>query len=676
MAEILSCPRCQVELSADSPDGLCPECLFRQVIDGRPEGEGQTGSERSPAPRFVPPAAGTLAGHFPSLQVLELLGQGGMGAVYKTRQTKLDRLVALKILPPEVARDPAFAERFTREARSLARLNHPNIVTVYDFGDADGLYYFTMEYVDGRSLRDLLQSGPLPPAQARAIVAQVCDALQYAHDEGLVHRDIKPENILLDRKGRVKIADFGLARLVGLTPAYLTLTGSHEAMGTLLYMAPEQMGRAHTVDHRADIYSLGVVLYEMLTGELPLGRFAPPSRKAAVDGRLDQVVLRALAREPAERHPDAAAFKQDVEAALATPAASELGCVGARREGQQQPTHGRPVWPPARFEIHAPDGKVAARGLLGREDEALILEFEFAKKNMWKKFKSFFKEPDGPQEVRVPLRELASLSYGWGWGIPPRSLILKGTRLRTLAGVPGSEMGQVRLFIPRGDRPAARRLVESLAAAASDGNGPRPAGLLFDPEQARLEVRVPAVGLQATGVLTLLFWALACPVLWWAWIHEQGPYWMESPETPFLLIGTLGGGAVVALVSGVLLKGGVTMSRLRDFPWAATAAILAMIPWSPGWLVGLPCGIWACVVLGRPTVGAAFRGDKGRAASAPVGARPPGGGVGGRALALLRSVGRYFVTMRPGHRTEAGNPPGASPSAIESPAPGNEKRTW
>src|SRR5262249_44761992 len=237
-------------------------------------------------------------------------------------------LVAVKVLPPEVARDPAFAERFMREARALARLNHPHIVTVYDFGDVDGLYYFTMEYVDGQNLRDLLQAGPLPAGAALGTVTQLCDALQYAHDQGMIHRDIKPENILLDRKGRVKVADFGLAKLVGLTPAYLTLTGSHELMGTLLYMAPEQMTRAHGVDHRADLYSLGVVFYEMLTGELPLGRFAPPSHKAAVGERLDSVVLRALAREPAERYQDAAALKQDVEAALAAP-----GAAGRRRSG-------------------------------------------------------------------------------------------------------------------------------------------------------------------------------------------------------------------------------------------------------------------------------------------------------------------------------------------------------
>jgi len=304
MAEIPRCPGCEAELATDAPEGLCPQCLYQGIVEGQDEAEGPTPG-RTPPPAFVPLAAAELGRHFPQLEILQLLGQGGMGAVYQARQTKLDRLVAIKILPPEVARDPAFAERFTREARALARLNHPNIVTVHDFGDVDGLYYFTMEYVNGHNLRDLLQAGALPADQTRAIVPQLCDALQYAHDEGLVHRDIKPENILLDKKGRVKIADFGLARLVGLTPTYLTLTGTHEVMGTLLYMAPEQMKRTHTVDHRADIYSLGVVLYEMLTGELPLGRFAPFAQgsggRAARSGRAPSVGAGARGALPGRR---------------------------------------------------------------------------------------------------------------------------------------------------------------------------------------------------------------------------------------------------------------------------------------------------------------------------------------------------------------------------------------
>jgi tRNA A-37 threonylcarbamoyl transferase component Bud32 len=274
------------------------------------------------------PPVGELGQYFPQLEILDLLGQGGMGAVYKARQVKLDRLVALKILPPLSGQDPAFAERFMREARALARISHPQIVAVHDFGEVAGMYYFLMEYVDGVNLRQLMHSGRLPPEQALPIVGQICDALQFAHEEGIIHRDIKPENILLDQKGRIKIADFGLAKIVEPSPGKQTLTGSRQAMGTPHYMAPEQIERPHTVDQRADIYSLGVLFYEMLTGELPLGRFALPSQKAAVDERLDAIVLRALAKDPEDRYQRVSELKTDITgtgavvAPVAAPSAS------------------------------------------------------------------------------------------------------------------------------------------------------------------------------------------------------------------------------------------------------------------------------------------------------------------------------------------------------------------
>ncbi len=243
-----------------------------------------------------------------------MIGHGGMGAVYQARQRGLNRLVALKILPPGLAHDPGFSERFAREARTLARLNHPNIVTVYDLGQAGPLYYFLMEFVDGVNLRHLLRNHQLSPRDALALVPQICEALEYAHGEGVVHRDIKPENVLLDQKGRVKIADFGLAKMLGAGPQDLQLTQSNHVLGTLHYMAPEQLEKPLSVDHRADIYSLGVVLYEMLTGELPLGRFGLPSTKAAVDPRLDQLVLRALERNPARRFQHASEIRSEVEA--------------------------------------------------------------------------------------------------------------------------------------------------------------------------------------------------------------------------------------------------------------------------------------------------------------------------------------------------------------------------
>jgi tRNA A-37 threonylcarbamoyl transferase component Bud32 len=310
------CPECGKDLPAGAPEGLCPQCLLKGVISSAHD--AARSAERPTAAydgSSTAPTVEELAPLFPQLEILELIGQGGMGAVYKARQPALDRLVAVKVLPPQAGRDPSFAERFAREARALARLGHPNIVAVHDVGQAGDFYYFVMEYVDGANLRQVLRDGKLTPEQALRIVPQICDALQYAHEEGIVHRDIKPENILLDRKGRVKIADFGLAKLLGRDTGNFTLTGSQQVMGTLYYMAPEQVERPLEVDHRADIYSLGVVFYEMLTGQLPVGRYPMPSEKAGTDAFLDEVVLHALEREPARRYQHASDVKSDVEGA-------------------------------------------------------------------------------------------------------------------------------------------------------------------------------------------------------------------------------------------------------------------------------------------------------------------------------------------------------------------------
>ena len=225
-----------------------------------------------------------------------------MGVVYKARQKSLDRWVAIKVLAPERVHEERFAEHFEREAKTLAKMSHPNIVTVFDHGETGGLFYIVMEFVDGVNLRDLLREGKMEPEQALVIVPPICDALQYAHDKGIVHRDIKPENILLDREGRVKIADFGIASLVG---------ASGEKSGTPPYMAPEQSGG--TVDRRADIYALGVVLYEMLTGERPGKELVAPSSKVQVDVKIDEMVLRALEKEPERRYQTAGEFRTMVE---------------------------------------------------------------------------------------------------------------------------------------------------------------------------------------------------------------------------------------------------------------------------------------------------------------------------------------------------------------------------
>ena len=313
-SELRQCPKCGGPIPAEAPQGLCPKCLLAQASIPTETVEAST--------RPVPPALHELAAAFPHLEILELIGQGGMGFVYKARQPKLERLVALKILPQSSTTDSRFAERFTREGRVLARLNHPHIVTIHDFGQASGFFYLLMEYVDGVNLRQAMRAGRFTPEQALAIVPKICDALQFAHNEGILHRDIKPENILLDSKGRVKIADFGIAKLVGEPQADAHLTASGGTLGTPHYMAPEQVEKPATVDHRADIYSLGVVFYEMLTGELPLGKFQPPSQKVHVDVRLDDVVLHALEKEPSRRYQQVSEVKTAVDGITASPGAS------------------------------------------------------------------------------------------------------------------------------------------------------------------------------------------------------------------------------------------------------------------------------------------------------------------------------------------------------------------
>ncbi|MEM7305534.1 MAG: serine/threonine-protein kinase [Planctomycetota bacterium] len=334
-----SCKRCGAPMESGAAlQGMCTRCLMELGM----EDDSQvviTGISEAPAP---PPSPDELAPLFPGHEILDLLGQGGMGVVYRARQKGLDREVALKILPASAGRDPAFAERFAQEARALARLNHSNITQVFDFGKTGDHYFLAMEFVDGVNLRQLLGTQKVAPKQALQIVEQICDALQYAHDEGVVHRDIKPENILVDRRGRLKITDFGLAKMLGKGDGGM-LTRTHQVMGTPHYMAPEQVEAPADVDHRADIFSLGVVFYELLTGELPLGRFAPPSGKVHVNVALDQVVLKALEKEPSLRYQSADAVKTDVTGIDAPEARGRLGR-RARREQATAGAGGRRRW--------------------------------------------------------------------------------------------------------------------------------------------------------------------------------------------------------------------------------------------------------------------------------------------------------------------------------------------
>ncbi|WP_338866473.1 serine/threonine-protein kinase [Myxococcus stipitatus] len=286
------------------------------VRSSTPTGRGRADSDMDPhaVETFVAAAKVDL----PGFELQEMLGRGGMGEVWLARQTSLGRTVAVKLLPPKLAKDPEFVARFEKEATALAALNHPNIVQIIDRGVAGEHYYFVMEFVEGRSLREAISASSLSPQQGLKLLLQVARAIECAHDKDIIHRDLKPENILLDGRGNVKVADFGLAG-IRQSESRLQLTATAVAMGTLNYMAPEQRRDAKNVDGRADLFSLGVVLYEVLTGELPLGRFKLPSQRVpGLDPRVDLVVERLLETDPEARYAKAGDLCSALEVMIST----------------------------------------------------------------------------------------------------------------------------------------------------------------------------------------------------------------------------------------------------------------------------------------------------------------------------------------------------------------------
>jgi serine/threonine protein kinase/ligand-binding sensor domain-containing protein len=274
----------------------------------------------------VDPLIGRRLGAY---QLLEQIGQGGMATIYKAYQPSMDRYVAVKVLPSHFTEDETFLARFTQEARTLARLEHPHILPVHDYGEQEGITYLVMRYVDAGTLKDLIaREGPLALARAARILNQVGRALDYAHSQGVVHRDIKPTNVLIDERGDAFLTDFGIAKLVAGT-AQFTATGA--IVGTPAYMSPEQ-GMAEAVDHRSDIYSLGVVLYEMVTGRVPfeaetplavllqhVNAPLPPPRliKPNLPDAVERVILKAMAKAPDDRFQSAQALVDALQKAVA-----------------------------------------------------------------------------------------------------------------------------------------------------------------------------------------------------------------------------------------------------------------------------------------------------------------------------------------------------------------------
>lgn len=595
------CPQCGSLLQHDAPRGLCAECLLKQGLSSRADSAASPdGGDPTQPVGFTPPLPSALAPKFAHLQleVLELVGQGGMGAVYRARQKLLDRTVALKVLPPDSGKDPAFAERFMREARAMAKLTHPNIVWVFDFGVVEGFYYLIMEFVDGVNLRVAIHSHQVTCEQALAIVPQICDALQYAHEEGVVHRDIKPENVLLDKKGRVKIADFGLAKLLGRSPVDITLTASHQIMGTLHYMAPEQIERPLQVDHRADIYSLGVVFYELLTGQLPLGRFALPSERAHLDARLDDVVLKTLQREPDERYQHASEVRHDVE----TISRSEQ-CVPPRFHNEE-PRPGRPL----RLPFSIPDlyaGLATAHGMARFDGKHVSIEFE-VRDEIAGVVRS------GVKDAAVSVQDILSIQLKRGWW---KHQVLIQTDHLKVGEIPNMERGQIRLQIARNDLEIAERFVaavdQSIHGTATPARPPRhrvfemmrqltsiplsPTKPHTSPEAAvRSRLRIPAIGLTVVGGMNLIAMVIALVATMGIVSGEA-----EGAGVAFCL-------AVYSAIGACQLILAPRILALRSYPLAVASAALGAAHVSPFWFLGLPFAVWALILLLKPEIKLAF----------------------------------------------------------------------
>src|SRR5215831_9234979 len=308
------CAKCGTTVFADAPHGFCSLCLFRTGLDSPEEENCETLEPRG------------MQMDFGDYQLLEEIGRGGQGVVYRARQKSLNRTVALKVIGLGHWATTPHLKRFRHEAEAAARLEHPQIVPIHEIGEGDGSCYFSMKFIEGGQLDEVVKREPMSARRAAELLVKIARTVQFAHQHGILHRDIKPENILLDRQGEPHLTDFGLARLLEQES---TITHSSDVLGTPSYMSPEQAaGRTKELTGAADVYSLGAVFYQLLTGEPPFAGETtyetirlvleseprnPRVRNPKIDRELSTICLKCLEKDPKRRYPSALALAEDLE---------------------------------------------------------------------------------------------------------------------------------------------------------------------------------------------------------------------------------------------------------------------------------------------------------------------------------------------------------------------------
>ena len=554
-----SCPQCSAQTSSD---GLCHRCLLLVGIEMKHANNAIVSDVHIPTIE-------ELGQCFPQLEIKRLVGRGGMGAIYHARQTSLDRDVAIKIIDRRISNDGPFLDRFEREARALAKLSHPNIVTVYDYGQTeDGLAYFVMEYVNGLNLREAMEAMAIDANESVDYIKTICSALNYAHSKGVVHRDIKPENILLGDDGSLKIADFGIAKIVdSQSPKQITAT--RHILGTPHYLAPEQLDSPNEADHRVDIYAVGVVLYELLTHQLPVGTFEAPSQiNSALDHRYDSIVSRALNRRPTGRFQSAEELRQALDQVQAGPEASYEVVDNPGLKSQFS-------YACVPFERDDWAGFAEARGTIQATETGLLLEYQVSDK-LWGKFRSILRS------IALPWNRVVGVEFQKG--LFRSKFVIVGDSISALQNFPGSESGRIEVEIKNSEATMADRVVERARI-----ENPKLNAISLNPWSLSATANYTvAILLIFFGIVNAGFLAIV-QVL--GGFHLNGWMLATCAIASSVLLGPL---IVVQIVTGVLhaITGNPTIARV--------GVLTTMLPVSPMALFGLPFGIWSRTAFSEP----------------------------------------------------------------------------